>query len=107
MIMDGIGLVLVKTNELTSFKIYRQAISRNSHSGRAVFYKDGLRVVSIARPAFAVESRRLYCQGSLASFDNTVLEGPCEVVREALEEVFCALVFGTHMNVTTVKNIVL
>ena len=107
MIMDGIGLVLVKTNELTSFKIYRQSIRRNSHSGRAVFYKGVLRVVSIARPAFAIESKRLYCQGGLASFDNTAMEGPCEVVSEALEEVFYALVFGTSMNVATVKNIVL
>ena len=106
MIMDGIGLVLVKTNGLISFKIYRQAISRNSHS-RGVFYKDVIRVVSVARPAFAIESKRLYCQGGLASFDNTALGGPCEVVSEALEDVFYALVFGTSMNVAAVKNIVL
>lgn len=108
MIIDGIGLVLVKTNDLTGFKIYRQSIRRHSHKSESVIYKGVDRVISFARPALGDPIKRLYFQGALASLDNTVLEGStCEEVHEALKDVFCALVFGSHSNIVTVKNIVL
>ena len=105
--MDGIGLVLVKTNELTGFKIYRQSIRRHSHKNGSVFYKGVDSVISFARPALGSPVKRLYCQGTLASLDDTVIQGSYEEVSKTLKDVFCALVFGSHSNIITVKNIVL
>ena len=107
MIMDGIGIVLIKTNELTSFKIYRQSIRRHAHKSGSVFYKGGDRVISVARPALDSPMKRLYCQGTLASLDNIVINGSYEEVSETLKDVFCALVFGRNQNKVTVKHIVL